>query len=571
MMAHDFGGLPPGWEPIRVRDLADSIQYGHTASAVYSSDGPRFLRITDIQDGQVDWNTVPSCEISKQELDKYRLSPGDLVFARTGATTGKSYLIGDCPEAVFASYLIRVRVSKAVEPRYLAAFFQSPDYWSQIEKGKRGIGQPNVNGKVLGDVVVPIAPRHEQLRIVAEIDKHLTRLDVGVAALRRMQTNMKRYRASVLKAACEGHLVPIEAELPRQDDRPYETGDALLERILTQRRTGWIGRGSYTQPAHPNLSDLPSLPRDWVWATLEQLGTVSGGLTKNPKRTRLPRRMPYLRVANVYANELRLDDIESIGVEESELPRLLLKANDLLIVEGNGSKDQIGRLAIWDGSIDPCVHQNHLIKVRLVDPRLSRWILYWLLSPLGRRLVEVVASSTSGLYTLSISKVSDLPIAVPPLVDQRMAVEEIERRFSVLDELDGGVVANLHRAARLRQSVLRRAFFGKQPSQAQVAESRVEVSESVRPQNELEQDAQGPNMPYVKKTPAGSHKRRDARDVLTSAPRPLTPEELFVQCGRDGSDIDDIDRFFADLRALVHDGFAEETRSKGAITIGVRR
>ena len=78
-------------------------------------------------------------------------------------------------------------------------------------------------------------------------------------------------------------------------------------------------------------------------------------------------------------------------------------------------------------------------------------------------------------------------------------------------------------------------------------------------------------MPYVKTTPDGSHTRRDARDVLTSAPRPLTPEELFVQCGRDGSDIDDIDRFFADLRALVHDGFAEETRSKGAITIGVRR
>jgi hypothetical protein len=172
---------------------------------------------------------------------------------------------------------------------------------------------------------------------------------------------------------------------------------------------------------------------------------------------------------------------------------------------------------------------------------------------------------------LSISKVSDLPIAVPPLIDQRMAVEEIEKRFSVLDELDGGVVTNLHRAARLRQSVLRRAFFGKQPSQAQVGESRVEVSESVRPRNELEQGAQGPNMPYKRTTPDVSHKRREARDVLMSASRPLSPEELFVQCGLDGSDIDDIDRFFADLRTLVHDGFAEETRSKGAITIGVRR
>ena len=222
---------------------------------------------------------------------------------------------------------------------------------------------------------VPVLPIDRQRGIVAEIEKQFTRLDAGVMALRRAQANQRRYRAAILKAASEGRLVHIEAELPQQDDRTDETGGALLERILIQRRTGWIGRGWAHQPAHPNLSDLPSLPRDWVWATLEQLGTVSGGLTKNPKRTRLPRRMPYLRVANVYANELRLDDIESIGVEESELPRLLLKANDLLIVEGNGSKDQIGRLAIWDGSIDPCVHQNHLIKVRLVDPRLSKWIL----------------------------------------------------------------------------------------------------------------------------------------------------------------------------------------------------
>jgi len=121
-----------------------------------SKEGPRFLRITDIQNGKVNWNSVPSCDIAEEDIPKYRLSEGDLVFVRTGATTGKSYLIRQCPDAVFAPYLIRVRATKDVDPRYLAYFFQSPDYWRQIEEGKRGIGQPNVNGKTLGEIKLPL-------------------------------------------------------------------------------------------------------------------------------------------------------------------------------------------------------------------------------------------------------------------------------------------------------------------------------------------------------------------------------------------------------------------------------
>lgn len=211
----NYSDSPTNSRSVRVREVADSIQYGHTASAVASGKGPRFLRITDIQNGAVDWNSVPSCDIAEEEIPKYRLSEGDLVFARTGATTGKSYLIRKCPDAVFASYLIRVRASKDVDPRYLAFFFQSPDYWRQIEEGKRGIGQPNVNGKTLGEVRLPLPPRDKQQRIVAEIEKQFTRLDAGVASLKRVQAALKRYRASVLKAACEGRLVPTEAELAR--------------------------------------------------------------------------------------------------------------------------------------------------------------------------------------------------------------------------------------------------------------------------------------------------------------------------------------------------------------------
>jgi type I restriction enzyme S subunit len=186
---------------VRVREVAESIQYGHTASAIERTEGPRFLRITDIQNGGVDWDSVPSCDITAEEAQKYRLYPGDLVFARTGATTGKSYLIGECPDAVFASYLIRVRASKDVDPRYLALFFQTSDYWQQIERGKRGIGQPNVNGKVLGEIQLPLPNLAEQGCIVAEIERQFTRIDAGLAALKAAEARASRLRRSVLQQA----------------------------------------------------------------------------------------------------------------------------------------------------------------------------------------------------------------------------------------------------------------------------------------------------------------------------------------------------------------------------------
>ncbi len=280
---------------------------------------------------------------------------------------------------------------------------------------------------------------------MAEIEKQFTRLEAGVAALRRVQANLKRYRAAVLKAACEGRLVPTEAELSRVGRVPSR---------------GVRGRDQYKEPAAPDTANLPPLPEGWTWARLEQLGFTFGGLTKNPKRAKLPKQLPYLRVANVYANELRLDEMEQIGVEDLELNKLLVRKGDLLIVEGNGSKDQIGRLAIWDGSIEPCVHQNHVIKVRPIELALGKWILNWMLSPGGRHFVELVASSTSGLYTLSVNKVGDLPIALPPLAEQTRIVAEVERRLSVVEELESVVSANLQRATRLRQSILHKAFTG---------------------------------------------------------------------------------------------------------------
>lgn len=335
---------------------------------------------------------------------------GTLCIALYGATVGRLGILDI--EAATNQAVCGIFPTDAADAKYLFYFLFSKR--GQLIRDAKGGAQPNISQQIVRELRVPLPPLAEQRRIVAELETQLTRLDASVTALKRVQANLKRYRASVLKAACEGRL----------------------------RDVG----GTASQ--------------NWTATTLGKIAKVVGGLTKNPKRQKLENQLPYLRVANVYANALRLEEIEHIGIADSELAKLLLKSGDLLIVEGNGSKDQIGRVALWDGSIDPCVHQNHLIKARLSDAAIPKWVLFWLLSPQGRKLIEKVSSSTSGLHTLSVGKVAALSVLLPPLAEQHRIVAEVERRLSVIDGIEAAVAANLKRAERLRQSVLARAFAG---------------------------------------------------------------------------------------------------------------
>ncbi|MDO8679605.1 MAG: restriction endonuclease subunit S [Acidobacteriota bacterium] len=449
------------WPRVRLSDVADSIQYGHTASAIGRDKGPRFLRITDIQDGRVDWAAVPSCDILATEVPKYRLRSGDLVFARTGATTGKSYLIGDCPEAVFASYLIRVRVSTAVSARYLAAFFQSADYWQQIERGKRGIGQPNVNGRTLGDVVLPLPSIGVQQEVVAEIEKQFTRLDAGVAALRRVQANLKRYRAAVLNATFEGHLVPTEAEVARTAGGEYETGEQLLQRILTERYKKATGQRKRKEPAASDDAGLPNLPMGWTWANLDQLSWASSYGTsakcgyENPGPA-------VLRIPNIANGRIDLADLKFAGSQSRIEKGDELEPGDLLIIRTNGSRNLIGRSAVVRQPLNPAAtYASYLIRFRLVrEPRLFAWLAtIWNCSFL-RAWIERRAATSAGQHNISMSVLATLPIPLPPINEQKRIADEVSRLFSVVDEAETIVALNLQRATRLRQSVLQRAFSG---------------------------------------------------------------------------------------------------------------
>ena len=209
---HDFFATETqieGCQSVSIGDLAISIQYGYTQSATKNPVGPQFLRITDIQNHTVNWGTVPYCEANAKQTAKYKLAANDILFTRTGATTGKSFLIeNDPPLSVFASYLIRLQIDQEkVLPRLVYHFFQSPLYWDQIRQNMRGGAQPNINSKVLAGI---------KLSIPTDLDAQqdiVDRLDEAFSISMELQDSQQTQRAaigfmreSILRKAFAGEL-----------------------------------------------------------------------------------------------------------------------------------------------------------------------------------------------------------------------------------------------------------------------------------------------------------------------------------------------------------------------------
>ena len=175
----EIGEIPESWEVVRLGNYCYKPDYGYTESANDSPVGPKFLRITDIQNDAVNWENVPYCICSEEVKEKYLLKTGDIVIARIGATTGKAYMIDDCPEAVFASYLIRVRTKENLLPIFLAQYFRTNNYWRQIDQSKGGRLKGGVNIPILSHLVLPLPHLSEQQQI-AEI---LQACDTKITAL----------------------------------------------------------------------------------------------------------------------------------------------------------------------------------------------------------------------------------------------------------------------------------------------------------------------------------------------------------------------------------------------------
>lgn len=208
--------IPEKWQWVSLGEISKKIHYGYTASAKEIGN-VKLLRITDIQNGFVNWEAVPFCSATSQEIEKFKLNYGDIVIARTGGTIGKSFLFEKNIEeiVVFASYLIRVIPELThVNPNYLLNFLYSPCYWIQLVDGSRGTGQPNVNARTLSEIKVPLPPIEEQCRIVAKINKIFAQIDRAEKAYNELSRPLsERFRQLCLEKAIQGRLVPqLESE-----------------------------------------------------------------------------------------------------------------------------------------------------------------------------------------------------------------------------------------------------------------------------------------------------------------------------------------------------------------------
>ena len=320
------------------------------------------------------------------------------------------------------------------------------------------VGMASISQGQIADFPIVLTDINEQHEVVAEIEKQFSRLDEAVAGLKRVKANLKRYKAAILKAAVEGRLVPTEADLARRESRNYETGAQLLQRILETRRKQWRGKGKYKEPAAPDTTGLPDLPEGWVWARLDSIAALKGGITVDSKRQDpTARAVPYLRVANVQRGYLDLTEVKSINAPANDIEELRLLPGDILFNEG-GDRDKLGRGWIWEGQLADCIHQNHVFRGRLVSPDIESKLVSWWGNSFGKDYCQREGKQTTNLASINLTKLSAFPVPLPPHAEQLRIVAEVDRLLSIAHEAEAEVETNLKRAQGLRQGILVAAF-----------------------------------------------------------------------------------------------------------------
>jgi type I restriction enzyme, S subunit len=374
-----------------------------------------------------------------------------------------------------------LRPTGAAEAKFLMYYALQEQFRKDSRAKMTGTaGQLRVPASFVEERVLEVPPLPEQRRIVGAIESYSTKLDVAVAALERVRANLKRYRASVLKAGVEGRLVPTEAGLAREEGREFEPASVLLDRILAERRHRWEGselarmkaagkppkddrwKSKYKEPVAPDTSTLTQLPAGWCWATLDARASVLGGVTKGQKRkpTEKLRRVPYLRVANVQRGYFDLSVIKEIEATMGEIEELRLQSGDVLFNEG-GDRDKLGRGWVWNNEVPECIHQNHVFRARIYTQDLLPKLLSWYGNSSAQLFFLQEGKQTTNLASLNSTNLKKLPVPVPPLAEQKRIVAQIELSLSVVDATATTTDASIARSNRLRQSILKWAFEGR--------------------------------------------------------------------------------------------------------------
>ena len=457
--------LPDGWVWTTLEEISEIILGQSPPSSTYNTDGKGL----PFYQGKLEFGeTYPTprkwCTAPKKIAEK-----GD-VFISVRAPVGPTNL---CPEkSCVGRGLAAIRGLSDIEPFFILYLMRA----YEDELAGRGVGTTfnAITGNQLKTFEIPLSPLPEQHRVVVKIEELFTKLDAGINELHKAQSQLKRYRQSVLKAAFEGKLTEAWRAEHQEEIEP---ASVLLERILKERREKWEAeqlkqmqakgkmpkddkwKVKYKEPVAPDTSELPKLPEGWAWATVEQLlAKIQYGSSK--KTGDDSNGVPVLRMGNIVDGKIVLDNLKYLPTEHEEFPELLLDKGDLLFNRTN-SRELVGKTAVYTGIPNPCSFASYLIRVRF-NPRIDSMIVeYYINSVYGKNWILSVVSQQAGQANVNGTKLKLLAVPMPPEKEQQILVEEVERCLSAADEVEKTVTAELKRAEQLRQSILKKAFSGK--------------------------------------------------------------------------------------------------------------
>jgi len=455
--------LPNGWVQIALGE-ALQIQKGKKPNGLGPKGEDRsvpYIKISAFETKQV--------EEYAPEQDVPRCQPSDTLLVWDGARAG---LAGRGVGGYIGSTLARL-TSNLADPSYLYYFVHSN--YGHLNTHTKGVGIPHIDPIVLAKISFPLPPATEQTRIVEKLEELLSDLDAGVAELKAAQKKLTQYRQSLLKAAVEGALT---AEW-RAHNTPSESGAQLLQRILTERRARWEAKQlakfkeqgkappkdwqkKYPEPVQPDTTNLPQLPKGWVWASGEQLCEFITKGTTPPKGLDADgvRTIPFLRVTNLTdSGELDLTDKVYVSEETHKgfLARSAVYPNDVLM---NIVGPPLGQVAIVPFTF-PEWNINQAIAIfRTVDGVLPLLICRYLLSSVAQQWLKVRSKTTAGQTNLTLEVCRCLPIPLPPEVEQQALLASLDVSLDSINGQVNSIEIALKQSTAQRQNILRAAFTG---------------------------------------------------------------------------------------------------------------
>lgn len=514
--------LPVGWATAVLPDLIAPDGVLTDGDWVESKDQDpdgdvRLTQLADVGDGVFRDRSARFLTSSKAaELRCTYLKPGDVMVARMPDPLGRSCVFPGSPmPCVTVVDVCVVRPgTEEIQPRWLTSFINSPQFRIDVAALQSGSTRKRISKKNLSTISFPVPPSAEQARIADATDSYLSRLDDVVATLERVQRNLKRYRASVLKAAVEGRLVPTEAELARKEGRDYEPADVLLQRILEERKARSIeeaaekararaekkakkagkpwsdaddkaalakGRKAaakkYEEPEPPDPSELPPLPEGWCWAALPALGELNRGKSRHRPRND-PRLYdgpyPFIQTGDVRAADGFIGEHSQTYSEAGLAQSRLWPAGTLCItIAANIAETGILKF-------DSCFPDS-VVGLLIPDAAVTQFVELFMRTARGEleRFAPATAQKNINLKTLST-----VAVPVPPRAELVRIVAEIERLLSVGAACEESARLDARRAERLRQSILKWAFEGRLVDQDPVDEPASVLLERIAAERE---------------------------------------------------------------------------------------